>query len=316
MTAAELVRALNGRGDSAPCPVPGHGRGRGDRNFSLSVHDGADGRILAKCHGGCPQADVWASLRGRGLIPATVDCVGGRPGPITEELEKARFELTASRVTDRRAAALGIWEASIPALNSPAQAYLQARGIVLRPPPCIRFHAGKSALVALIQAPDGTFSGIQRIFLATDSLGTWKRPIEKPKKSLGPVKGGAVRLTSAAESLQLTESVEDGLALLQMTGKATWAVPGAGFMVDFEPPPEVREVILTPDRDAAGIEAIERAAAKNKDARAGVIVCRQLLPPPGLDWCDVLENFDERIAIQEENLAAPPKSWVEAFCDG
>ncbi len=68
MKAAELVKALGGRGDSAPCPVPGHGRGRGDRNHSLYVHDGDDGKLLVHCHGGCSQADVWAALKDRGLV--------------------------------------------------------------------------------------------------------------------------------------------------------------------------------------------------------------------------------------------------------
>ena len=90
--------------------------------------------------------------------------------------------------------------------------------------------------------------------LKTNSRGTWKTG----RYSLGPIKGGAVRLTPAAESLQLTESVEDALALLQMTGRPTWAVPGAGFIPTFEPPPEVTELVLAPDHDAAGLQAIER----------------------------------------------------------
>ena len=56
MNAAEVVKALGGRGNSARCPVPGHK----DRKPSLSVHDGTDGKLLVKCHGGCPNPDVWA----------------------------------------------------------------------------------------------------------------------------------------------------------------------------------------------------------------------------------------------------------------
>ena len=164
----------------------------------------------------------------------------------------------------------------------------------------------KHCLVALVQSKDGSFSGIQRIYLKTDSRGTWATG----KFSLGAIKGGAVRLTPPAETLQLTESVEDGLALLQMTGKPTWALPGAGFMVSFEPPPEAYELVLAPDNDKAGCEAIERArfkffkdlsakTAKLAESPPNRLKLRRLLPPEGKDWCNVLEDYDERSAIVE-----------------
>ena len=79
-------------------------------------------------------------------------------------------------------------------------------------------------------------------------------------------------------------------------------------MPDFEPPPEARELVLAPDHDEAGLKAIDKASA-----RVGVRF-RQLLPPEGMDWCDVLENHEERIAIQEEPEAL--QSWVKEFCNG
>ena len=151
---------------------------------------------------------------------------------------------------ERQAEALTFSEESGPIQHTPGEECLHCRGITIEPPDCIRYHADKNALVAIVQARDGTFSGIQRIYLTTDSRGTW----HTGKRSLGPVKGGAVWLTPAAETIQLTESVEDGLALLQLTGRPTWAVPGAGFMKNFLPPPEVRQVVLCPDNDKAGVE--------------------------------------------------------------
>ena len=219
--------------------------------------------------------------------------------------------LPHAKQPDRRADAYAFWEASRPALHTPAQDYLACRGIVIQPPRCIRYHEGDTALVAAVQAKDGTFAGIQRVYLTINVSGAFKRS----RYSLGPIKGGAVRLTPVAESMQLCESVEDGLALLQMTGKPTWAVPGAVFFESFAPPPEVRELVLAPDNDAAGHEAIEKT-------RSGSGVrTRVLLPPATADWCDVLATVDERAGIREfeggENReTAETKSWVEAFCDG
>ncbi len=285
----------------ARCPVPGHS----DRKPSLSVSDGPDGKILAKCHGGCPQTDVWAALKDRGLV-------GNGRTSRRHEISKVSPG-TPSR-PNRRAEALAFWEASRPAFGTPAEEYLRCRGIIIQSPKTIRYHEGKHCLVALVQTRDGSFSGVQRVYLVTDSRGTWKTG----RFSLGPVKGGAVRLTPSAESLQICESVEDGLALLEMTGRATWAVPGAGFMQSFKPPPEVRTLSLCPDHDRAGLEAIEKA---HKNLSTPSRKVRRLLPPPGRDWCDCLEFFEERAGIREfdgneESDTAEQRSWAEEFCDG
>src|ERR687893_575284 len=52
-----LSRLSNVRteGDSyrASCPLPSHGQGRGDRDPSLSVTVGDDGRVLLNCFANC-----------------------------------------------------------------------------------------------------------------------------------------------------------------------------------------------------------------------------------------------------------------------
>lgn len=53
----------------ASCPVPGHGRGNGDKNPSLSISEGPDGKALFHCHGGCDQHTVFSVMRERGFLP-------------------------------------------------------------------------------------------------------------------------------------------------------------------------------------------------------------------------------------------------------
>jgi hypothetical protein len=53
----------------ASCPLPTHGQGNGDRNPSLSITDGPDGKPLFKCHGGCEQHDVFNAVKDYGLLP-------------------------------------------------------------------------------------------------------------------------------------------------------------------------------------------------------------------------------------------------------
>jgi hypothetical protein len=67
MNAAEIARNLHGRkrpsGWVARCPA------HEDHNPSLSLKDADDGRVLVKCHAGCPQDAVVGALKAKGLWP-------------------------------------------------------------------------------------------------------------------------------------------------------------------------------------------------------------------------------------------------------
>ena len=65
MTAETIAKALGGRkaggGWMARCPA------HDDREPSLSIRDGGDGKVLVHCHAGCDQGRVIAALRSRGF---------------------------------------------------------------------------------------------------------------------------------------------------------------------------------------------------------------------------------------------------------
>ena len=50
-----------GSGWLVRCPLPDHGQSRGDRNPSVSVTEGDDGRALVKCQAGCETGDIVAA---------------------------------------------------------------------------------------------------------------------------------------------------------------------------------------------------------------------------------------------------------------
>ena len=66
MTAREIIKVLGGRwsGSSGVAKCPAHP----DKNPSLSISDGDDGRLLTNCHAGCAPEAVWDALRDRGLL--------------------------------------------------------------------------------------------------------------------------------------------------------------------------------------------------------------------------------------------------------
>jgi putative DNA primase/helicase len=67
LRAAEIAKHLRGSksGDGYVVCCPAHD----DHTPSLSVRDGHDGRIVVKCHAGCEQTVVIASLKALGLWP-------------------------------------------------------------------------------------------------------------------------------------------------------------------------------------------------------------------------------------------------------
>jgi hypothetical protein len=74
MQAEQIAQALGnakkvGNGWLASCPVSSHGQGNGDRNPSLSVTEGEDGKPLFFCHGGCDQETVFHAVKDYGLLP-------------------------------------------------------------------------------------------------------------------------------------------------------------------------------------------------------------------------------------------------------
>ena len=77
MKAETIGRLLGGRqaGGTWMARCPAHE----DREPSLSISAGKDGKVLVRCHAGCDQRDVIAALRQRGLWQTTGRASGIRP---------------------------------------------------------------------------------------------------------------------------------------------------------------------------------------------------------------------------------------------
>ena len=163
--------------------------------------------------------------------------------------------------------ARAIWQRALPAAGTLGEAYLRFRGIHPLYPPDIRFLAlpcgnlgPLPCLVLGVRDVAGEVTGLQRIFLAHDGQG--KADIETPKRSLGRVKGGAIRLgdLDGSGTVTVCEGPEDGLSLLEMTGGPVWVAAGASFLPAMQFPPEVRSIVIGADNDPAGRAAAEKAA--------------------------------------------------------
>lgn len=160
-----------------------------------------------------------------------------------------------------------IWSRAVPAAGTLAEAYLQFRGIRAPYPPDVRFLAlpcddfgPLPCLVLAVRNVGGEVTGIQRIWLASNGMG--KADVPKPKRSLGHVKGGAIRFGDLDRHGVVTvcEGPEDGLSLLDLFGGPVWVAVGAVFMPHMQFPPGVRSIVIGADNDPAGREAAQSAA--------------------------------------------------------
>ena len=211
--AEEIARALgghrSGRGWSCRCPA------HEDRAPSLSLADGADGRLLVRCFAGCSFEDIRRRCAGSGCSRgarlaaparpgrdgAAAGCRGGR----SREAAAAGGGMLGRDGADRRHAGRG----DTCALAASAARCQRACGFT---PICWHKSAKRlPALVAGVQGVDGRGLGVQRTYLAEPGR---KADVEPPKASLGPVGGGAVRLCHGPGALLVCEGVETGLALV------------------------------------------------------------------------------------------------------
>ena len=247
-TAREIVKALRGRwhGDYglALCPVHDDGK-----EPALSVRDSDVGDVVVHCFAGCPWQDVKRALEDRDLLPKWEPGQGGgdrragqRPParPRQHNDDKWRSE-----------AALALWRKAIPAPDTLVHNYLQSRDIDIPPPASIRYLSDAKhgptgmilpAMIAAIQGPDRTVTGIQRTFLRADGRG--KAPVSNPKMMLGRCSGGTVRLSAAGAVLAIAEGIETSLSIQQATGLPTWAALSTSGIRAVVLPPQVREVVI------------------------------------------------------------------------
>jgi hypothetical protein len=171
-----------------------------------------------------------------------------------------------------------VWQSRQALLNSVAAIYLEARGIghlvgcadlgfhpsCPHPSSSFERRVRLPGLVAAVRDVDGRFVGVHRTYLRTD--GSAKAGIEPPKASLGPVRGGAVRLASleqvlaAAAELVIAEGIETAASAGLLLGLPAWAAISAGNLGrGLVLPTAIRKVVVAVDRDAAGMDAADWA---------------------------------------------------------
>lgn len=281
--ARHLTHALAGKwfGYYSIAYCPAHDN---QRTPALSLSNGDDGRLLAKCHAGCTFPEIIGALRERGLLgPDNFSRLATLAGASAQKKKTDRAHRERMK-----AKALSAWASTEPIRGTLAERYLRARAIRCRLPDPLRFdpvafHSGYRvpAMVAAVMVGD-EHTAIHRTFLKEPGR---KADLNPNKKMLGPVKGGAVRLSEASGPLVVAEGIETALSLVDGLPEASvWAALSAGNMGEVLLPGAAGDLVIAPDGDQVG-----RAGAVKLADRASALgwAVRIMEPPAEGDWNDL-----------------------------
>ncbi len=244
--------------------------------------------------------------------------------------EEAEREEKAKR---SRASAHRLWlECHQDLKDTPVAAYLAARGIGLaqlgRTPGAIRYAPRLSyrhvdpetgeifegefpAMVTAIMGPHvegqpAAFWGAHRTWLAQDPDGRWRKaPVPKPKKVLGSVMGGYIRLWAGfgprgghgaplsraphGTTVFVAEGIENGLSAAVIRPDArVVATVSLGNMREIVLPPQVTKVIVIRDHDTNPKNRAQVDRAKERWLAEGRAVGDWEAPEGGRDLNDAL----------------------------
>lgn len=259
----------SGRGWLVLCPD------HADRNPSLSVCDGENGRILLKCHAGCSYEAIRGALTDLGLWAGSTTL----PKPPETFRPVNRMDILNA-----------IYEGTRPfEPGGVCVRYLAGREILLTEwPRDLREHAdlelwedGRSTgkrfpgMVSVIRDVQGQPAGLHLTFLETDESS--KAPVESPRRIIGmkdgSTRGGCVRLLEPREeNIGLAEGIETALSAFLLTGVPMWAALNAGGIERTELPQEIRRVTIFADHDKTGTGLKSALKAYDRLTREGRMV--------------------------------------------
>lgn len=284
-----------------PCPMCNDGKDR----FRW-IDENGDGTWF--CNQCFPQAGDGIALIQRTLgltFPETIH-------RISEIVGGCRMDTTQNNQLDKtktRELLNKIWKESAPLSGSdPVSKYLHSRKLVLQPdnvrwcPEC--YHSDTKhhypAMIAKFVSKDGTPLCLHRTYLSRDAVG--KAEIESNKKftpTIQPMPGGAVRLFSPDNEmfekgvLGIGEGLESSMAAAQIYNIATWAALSNVLLESWEPPDDIRKIVIFSDNDASHIGAKSAYVLANRLYRRDLIVSVEMPKEQGWDFCNVLLDMSK-----------------------
>lgn len=176
--------------------------------------------------------------------------------------------------------------------GDPVALYLQKRIGITEYPKSLRYFPERTAMVALMQDPDGTATMVHQTFLTKAGD---KAAMVPPRLMMeGTIaKGSAVRLAEYTDTLAIAEGIETALSAMKMFGIPCWAALNEGLMQQWQWPAGLRRIVVFGDNDSnhVGQAAAYTLARKISLSPSPPVVDVRIPETPGEDWNDLARNI-------------------------
>lgn len=276
----------------------------------------------------CESCDFPTALRKLAEEAGLAQGAGVSRKPLPPVVVRNDPEADARKAEAKAEMARSGWRAGLPIACTPAETYLNTRGLFAHKmpggvwSPTFRFDPRclynrrdpvtdqiiekmyVPALIAAVQNVEGRVVGLDRIYLQPDGRDKLRRvrglPIDDTKKMLGVIRHNALRLGPATKILNIAEGLETTATVAMSVGceESAWGCLSLGnWIVDL--PAVVEQVNLWVDSDesdrAMAQRAIEKAAEhyaalRRPSSPSGFMTVKIIAAPEGLDWNDVLRR--------------------------
>ncbi len=321
------------RGKCKPCPMCG-----GTDRFTFDDRRGRGDWVCRKCNDGGSMAGDGISLLMRmhqWSFTQAVEAVTGAKVAVPAPVAQVKSVAKKDKNVWQRERLIALWNSALPLTgNDPASAYLKRRipGLQVDWEQCLslRYALSLPYFMKGRKTPLGHFPALLAKFVRNEGACTVHVIYLDPKKSAKatiidqktgevmpskrsegkarPLRGGAVRLSRAAEVMGVAEGIETAMSCYAMHGLPVWACLSKDLLRQVELPSWVREVHVFVDFDkvdqttgkSPGILAANQLASRLR--KQGVIVKLHLPSEQGTDF------NDEYLALLEKNQRAMLKA--------
>lgn len=277
MSLRHIARALGGEvsGSEVLAPAPGHSRR--DRGLSVRIDPRAPGGILVHLF------NPGDPLVAKDYVRERLGLAGCLPDEHSVIGSSSSDDLPTPSDSARTDRALALWQEAQGPRGTPVELYLAHRGLELPQEAAgaaIRWHPAcpfrgqrTGAMMALARdVVTDEPKAVHRTALSHDGN---KVTIEgKDRLALGPIAGGAVKLTPDADAglaLGIGEGIESTLSLRLAPESGTtpvWSLLSAGGIDRFPVLKGIEALWIAVDHDDAGLRAARACASRWKAAGA------------------------------------------------
>lgn len=213
-----------------------------------------------------------------------------------------RFRTDRPRRSNHMRQARSLYAGAGPIEGTLAETYLLARAIdpglalgLRFVPHCYCRPSAESdwaawpAIIAPVSDDEDVLTGVHRLYLDPSGYTTlWegKAPLDRPKRSLGCVRGNAVRFGTPAPMIAVAEGIENALSIRTALPRLTChAALTAGNLASYRPPAIVSHLLIAMDDDDTGRWAAQALADRSRHAGLSVTILKPRNADHNRDLC-------------------------------